>query len=193
MEINRAILIWFNSLADIPTIETLSIFFADLPIFFLPVFLLTAWLYYTFKCKNIEKKNELLVIFYACVVAVLINLFIQNIFDVWRPEDAIKNIGKLLLNHVPDASFPSDHASVWFAFITSLYLFWYKKTSFTYLPFALIMVISRIVSWIHWPFDILVWIIIWIFSWIWLYYFRKSETIITLNQCLIQIATFLKL
>jgi membrane-associated phospholipid phosphatase len=32
------------------------------------------------------------------------------------------------------------------------------------LPFALIMNVSRIISWVHWPFDVIVWTLVWIIS-----------------------------
>jgi membrane-associated phospholipid phosphatase len=43
---------------------------------------------------------------------------IQQVIHVDRPENYLSQAGKLLMNHIPDASFPSDHASVSFAFVT---------------------------------------------------------------------------
>jgi len=37
--------------------------------------------------------------------------------NVDRPEEHLKAGGKLLLDHLPDASFPSDHATVSIAFL----------------------------------------------------------------------------
>jgi membrane-associated phospholipid phosphatase len=48
------------------------------------------------------------------VLAVIINLIIQQFFFFERPETLITPI----LKHIPDASFPSDHTSVSFAFLT---------------------------------------------------------------------------
>ena len=87
---------------------------SDIPIFFLPIFLIIAWFYWSYKIKNNEKKYDLLNIFYSVVLAVIINLIIQHFFFFERPETLITPI----LKHIPDASFPSDHAAVSFAFLT---------------------------------------------------------------------------
>ncbi len=148
-----------NNLASINIIASISIFFADFPIFFIPLFLLWMWVYYTFTNQS-SQKNRLLLIFYSCIAAIFIALIIQQFIHLDRPETAISWAGKLLLDHIPDASFPSDHASVSVAFLTALFLSGYKKVFWVYLPFVIIMLFSRIISWVHWPFDILVWIIV---------------------------------
>jgi membrane-associated phospholipid phosphatase len=50
------------------------------------------------------------------------------------------------MSHIPDASFPSDHTAVSIAFVTALFLSGYKKIAIIFLPFALIMNVSRIIS-----------------------------------------------
>ena len=102
---------------------------ADAPIFFAPVFLVSAWVYWTVK-HNDEKKKDLIFIFFSIVASILTNLVIQHFVDEARPETFVQP----LIDHLPDASFPSDHAAVSFAFLTSLYLFGYKKIFWIYLP-----------------------------------------------------------
>jgi undecaprenyl-diphosphatase len=68
------------------------------------------------------------------------------------------------MSHVPDASFPSDHAAVSVSFLTWLFLFNYKKVWYFFSIFVLLMLISRIIVGVHWPFDIIVWSIIWVLS-----------------------------
>jgi undecaprenyl-diphosphatase len=100
----------------------------------------------------------------------------------------------LLLDHIPDASFPSDHATVSVAFLTSLFLAWYKKTWFIFTPFVIFMLLSRIILWVHWPFDILVWSLVWIFSsFVVFKYITKIKTINKVNKFLIKIMSFIKL
>lgn len=161
--------------------------FADLPIFFLPVFLLSFWLYYTF--KKIDKKENLLFIFYSSLVWLIINFILQHFFYEKRPETLITPI----LKHVPDNSFPSDHAAVSFAFLTALYLFWYKKTFWIFLFFVLIMNFSRIAWGVHWFFDVVVWALIWIFSAFLIYKFKDNKYLKNLNSFILKIASFFKL
>jgi len=162
MNLNKEILIYLNSLWENTIIEKIVICFSDTPIFFLPIFLITVRVYYSI--KKINKKESLLFIFYSTAIALIISLFIQQIFEVERPETVINWVWKLLLKHIPDASFPSDHATVSFAFLTWLFLANYKKTFYFFLPFVLLMWTSRIIAWVHWPLDILVWAIVWIFK-----------------------------
>lgn len=193
-EINKEILIYLNSLSNNIIIEKIVNIFIDLPIFFIPVFLIIYWIYYTYKEKNNTKKEDLLLIFYWIVMSLLISLLIQKIVHIERPETVINWVWKLLLKHLPDASFPSDHATVSFAFITGLFLANYKKVWLIFLPFVITMVISRIIAWVHWPFDILVWTIIWI---IWAFisfkFLSKKNIVKKLNLFIIKVMWYIKL
>lgn len=192
-QINESRLLSLNSLSTNNTIETIVWIFADAPIFFIPVFLLVTWIILSCR-KKIEEKENLLYIFYSCVLWIIIALIIQQIIHFDRPENYIKNTWKLLLSHIPDASFPSDHATVSFAFLTSLYFANYKKIFFMFLPFAIIMWLSRIIAWVHWPFDIIVWTMIWITSSIIIFKFvKKLEITKKINTLIIKIASFIKL
>jgi len=162
-------------------------FSSDIPIFFLPIFLVWTWLFWTYKSKNNEKKYDLLNIFYSVVLAVSINLIIQHFFFFERPESLITPI----LKHIPDASFPSDHAAVSFAFLTGLFMAWYKKIGLLYLPFVIIMNTSRIAWWVHWFFDIIAWMIIWIISSIII--FKNKGKLEKLNEFILKITSYIKL
>jgi undecaprenyl-diphosphatase len=151
---------------------------ADAPIFFAPVFLLSAWVYWAVK-HNDEKKKDLIFIFFSIVASILTNLVIQHFVDEARPETFVQP----LIDHLPDASFPSDHAAVSFAFLTSLYLFGYKKIFWIYLPFVILMNVSRIAAGVHWFFDVLVGMFVGIF---WAIIFKKLRK----NSFLNKIANF---
>ncbi len=163
---------------------------SDAPIFFLPIFLLWAWIFYSYKIKNNEKKSDLLNILYWIILAIIINLIIQNIVKIDRPESVVKAI----LEHIPDASFPSDHAAVSFAFLTWLFLSWYKKIWYIFSIFIIIMNFSRVAWWIHWFFDIIVWAFVWILSTIFIFkYLKNTKIIINLNNFIIKILNYIKL
>jgi undecaprenyl-diphosphatase len=98
------------------------------------------------------------------------------------------------MNHIPDASFPSDHASVSFAFVTWLWIFGWKKTALWFFPFVLIMNLSRIIAWVHWPFDVIVWAIIWIFSaYMSFSFLTKMKLVKNINSFIMQLLSYIRL
>ena len=190
---NEDLLVFLNSLNINPYIESMVHIFADAPIFFLPIFLVYTWFFYNFK-NTPEKKHILLNIFYSVVLAIIINLIIQQIVIFERPEEAIKWVWKLLLSHVPDASFPSDHSAASFAFLFSLFFAGYKKIWLIFLPFVFIMNISRIIAWVHWPFDIIGWMLVWfISSFLIMDLLKEQKFVKCLNKHIIKLFSYLKL
>ena len=203
-EINLIVFHFLNDLAHNTTIEFLVKVFVDWPIFILPLFLAWYWLYYSIlehknkTNKDQEKvsidnhKNNLLLIFYSTVVALIFSLTIQQFVHLDRPEEHLQAWAKLLLDHLPDASFPSDHATVSIAFLAAVFFAGYKKWWWVLLLPFVIMNVSRVVAWVHWPFDILAGSLVWIvgahlvFSHIWELKFVKKLNlwIIKLLKCI---------
>ena len=183
---------YLNSFLENKFIAWIVFIFADAPIFILPLFLISFWFYYNHK-NNINWKKTLLYIFYWIVLGILINLIIQHIVFIDRPLTSLKNAWKLILNHIPDASFPSDHATTSFAFLTGLFYFKYKKLFITLLPIYLLMNLSRIMWWVHWLSDVLWGLVVWIISWSIINYFKENKYILKLNDFLLKIASFIKL
>ena len=185
--INHSVSSFLNSFVLNNHLQIFIWIFADLPIFFLPIFLISLWLFYNF--KHIDKKENLLYIFYATFLWIFMNFIIQHFFYEQRPNTFITPI----LKHVPDNSFPSDHAAVSFAFLVALYLFWYKKTFWVFLPFVLVMNFARIAWGLHWFFDVFVWALIWIFSAYFIYKMQNKKYVQSLNKFILKIASFFKL
>jgi membrane-associated phospholipid phosphatase len=78
--------------------------------------------------------------------------------------------------------------------LTGLFLAWYKKTFYIFLPFVVIMNISRIAWWIHWFFDIIAWVIIWFISGVIVFKYLKINTKIDkLTMLIIKFFNSLKL
>ncbi len=188
IDINKYVSSFLNNFVLNNHLEKFIWMMADLPIFFLPIFLLWVWSYYTFVNKNIERKKNLLYIFYWVVLAVLINIIIQKLFPTQRPDTFIKPI----LDHVPDNSFPSDHAAVSFAFLTWMFLAKYKKTALIFSIFVIFMLFSRIAWWLHWFFDIIVWSLIWIFASFVIFKNTKNIYISTLTNFIIKIMAYFR-
>ncbi len=191
-QLNEQWSINLNSLTQYNIIKEISILFADLPIIIIPIFLIVFWLFYTIHLEK-QRKENLLFIFYAVIFGTVINIIIQNLFYVDRPQNFLQNSWNFLLNHIPNASFPSDHATVSFAFLTSIFLFWYRKITFFILPFFIIMLLSRIIAGVHWSFDIIAWIFIWIFSAIVIKKYKENYFLTKINSRLLKIASYFKL
>jgi undecaprenyl-diphosphatase len=68
----------------------------------------------------------------------------------------MENIGKLLIDHVPETSFPSDHTTFMLSLsITLLLLKETRKTGMLLSVLGLVGGLSRVLCGIHYPFDIL--------------------------------------
>lgn len=194
--INQNWLSFMNNLLEYQQIECIVYIMADAPIFFIPLFLVWFWIYYNYRFPGQAwewYKSKLLFIFYSTIIAITISIIIQQFVDINRPEEYLKNTWKLILEHIPDASFPSDHASVSIAFLTSLFLFWFKRIAFIVLPFFILMNLSRTIAWLHWPFDIIAWTFVWLFSAFIVFKLQKNNYLEKLNSYLIKVAWFFKM
>lgn len=113
-------------------------------------------MYLTFYKKDVlETRTQLLHIFYACVVGIIFSYIIKQFIDVERPDQYLESTKNLILSTIPEKSFPSDHATVSFAFVTALFFTGFQKLGYIFLPFVIVMNISRILVGVHWPLDIL--------------------------------------
>jgi len=164
---------------------------ADFPIFFLPLFLWWVWLYLTFytpSSNSNAKRKELMHIFYACVIGIIISFIIKQFVDIDRPAWYIESTESLLLGKIPEKSFPSDHATVSFAFLTALLFSQYKRVGYVFLPFVIIMNIFRIVVWVHWPLDIIAGSCVGIFSgYIMMTKLRETKLVKKLDSAIITV------
>lgn len=198
-ELNIFLFQALNDLSVNHIVATIAPLLADLPIFFLPIFLVWMWVYYTYATnpsskQQIDGKNNLLFIFYTTIIAIIISLIIQQFVDIDRPETAITSAWSLLLSHIPDASFPSDHASVSVAFLVALFFSGYKKIFWSFLPWVILMNISRVISGVHWPFDILAGSVVGIVSaFISRAHVKENKLAWKLNSFIIKLLSYMKL
>jgi undecaprenyl-diphosphatase len=101
-----------------------------------------------------KRKNEALFAFYASIIGLLVNQIINKIY--FRPRPFMVHVGKLLMYHDPEASFPSDHSTL--AFSIGIVLIFFKSTrnlGVLSIILALLCGIARIYVGVHWPSDIL--------------------------------------
>ncbi len=167
-----------------PFVQDLVSLFADIFVFTYPVFLL--WLYgrgirsetqksfaQTSKNNAWHAKTSALQIFFSVIVSICMTMFVQlfatkqrPFIELWLASDHVETP---LHSFLPSTSFPSDHATVSFAFATAVLLVWIqhknpvlKVCAVLFYKFAIIMAIARVMTAVHRPTDVIVWDIIWI-------------------------------
>lgn len=147
-------------------LDQVMIFFADWFGYFLILLLLVPLLATFFVRNRISSwlrfalleftyyKKMLIIAFGSAVLArfVFVSL-IRYFYYVPRPFVALQNVHQLIF-HETTSSFPSGHASFYFALATSVYLY-NEKLGKVYLIGALLISLARIVVGVHWPLDVL--------------------------------------
>ena len=118
------------------------------------------WLYWVFS-KNDEYKKIALSIFFTIVTVFIFYAIINLGIPQWRPGamEAVQGILPLI-PHPIDNSFPSGHA-----LFTGSLLFWifsYFRRNWLITLTAIIGIITlsaRVLGWVHYPGDILAWLV----------------------------------
>lgn len=132
-----------------PGLDFIGIFFAKYFEYVLLVCLLIAL------AKNFKKYWRMVA--EALVAAVFVRFVMAEIIRrvYFRPRPFVYNHVNLLIPHsASEASFPSGHASFYFALSTIIYGY-NKKAGILFYIGSFFMVISRVFVGIHWPSDIL--------------------------------------
>lgn len=149
-QINQFVLRWF-------WLDVLIIFFARYFEYFLLLSLLL------FLAVGFRKYWKM--VFQSLIAAFISRFIIVSFirFILERPRPFVENNVNLLLEHSDSASFPSGHASFYFALATVVFLKDKKIGSLFFLG-AFLISLSRVFVGIHWPSDILAGAIIGILS-----------------------------
>lgn len=158
---------WLDIQNKYEWIANLAPTFADVFVVVYPIFLVCIYVYAIIKNKPVVKQGALFV-FFATLIAVLINIWIQTFFYKERPIVALNQVEveeTLLHDILPISSFPSDHAVVSMAFAMATLLWWIynRKKFFTrfgvlFILVSIVMTTCRILTLVHWPSDILAWL-----------------------------------
>lgn len=116
-------------------------------------FLFIGFLIYLWFRKN-DSKDIALYSVYSAVLGLSLNFIITLIY--FHPRPFMQHIGKLLIKHGPDSSFPSDHTTLMLSI--AFILLYFRKTrnsGIILLILGLIGGLSRVYCGVHYPFDIL--------------------------------------
>lgn len=141
---------------------------ADIFVFTYPLYLVSLYLYWVYN-KNVDYKYASLYIFFSGFFWLIASQMFQFLIIKDRPENHVVSKKNLILEHLPDISFPSDHMTLWIAIAASTLFWWIKSKNKFYIIcsyflflFAFIMWFSRVAWWVHWPTDIIWWFVLWI-------------------------------
>ena len=162
---------WMDIQSNYERISNLAPVFADAFVIIYPIFLVCIYMYAIIR-KKPQVKQWALYIFFATLIAVLINIWIQTFFYKERPIVSLNQVEAeetLLHEILPVSSFPSDHAVVSMSFAIATLIWWIfnRRKFFTWsgvlcILVSLVMTFCRILTLVHWPSDILAWIWLWI-------------------------------
>lgn len=131
--------------------DWIIVFFADKLAYILVLAFLLALL--VSKQPRIQKMR----VFLAATAAIVISrgIFAQSIYYFYhrpRPFQALSGVHQLLTETA--YSFPSGHATFFFALSTAIYLY-NRRLGLVFLALSLTMGLARVVSGVHYPFDIM--------------------------------------
>lgn len=114
------------------------------------------WIILTLILLLIPKTRKTGIIMTAALLVdlVLCNLLLKNLVARTRPFD-VNTAVQLLIARPRDYSFPSGHTAASFASVTALYLAGEKKMWKAALVLAVLIALSRLYLYVHYPTDII--------------------------------------
>ena len=146
---------------------------------FSPYIIILLIVYLIFNKKNKAYRNIGLLAIYTGVSSIFIDTIIRLFYYHHRPF--MMHLGKQLITHSPESSFPSDHTT--FICSIAIMLIYFKETRIAGIISLFVGVlcgIARIYCGVHFPLDIIGGLIIGLFVSSVLYYFKT--TLYLLNQ-----------
>ena len=108
-------------------------------------------------------KRLILVSFGSAIIARFVFVGLMRYFLYSPRPFLILDNANRLMNHAFESSFPSGHATFYFALAMGVY-FYNKKAGLTYLILAGLVGFARIFVSVHWPLDILAGAVLGIFT-----------------------------
>ncbi len=148
-QINISIFFAINQFAGRnPLIDNLAILTAE----YLPVVFLLPLLYLWFGQKE-NGKDYALFAAYSAVLGIILNFIITLVY--FHPRPFMEGMGRALINHADETSFPSDHTTLMLSFAMMLFFFKSTRTIGCVLSaVGLVGGVARVFCGIHFPFDI---------------------------------------
>lgn len=96
--------------------------------------------------------KEIISVFFSGGLAWVISKILKFLIHTQRPFDVFPQVSSLFTE--TGYAFPSGHAAFFIALAISIFLL-HKKAGYTFMFFALIICLARIIAGVHFPVDIL--------------------------------------
>jgi undecaprenyl-diphosphatase len=151
-----------------PFLDGLMVFVTQYALVLYALVLLLIWV--------LGKEKYKFSVVYAVItggLGLFINFVLGHIY--YEPRPFVTHHVHLLIQHVKDSSFPSDHTTGAFALAFAV-LFRHRKIGFGMLLFAILTGISRVYVGHHYPFDVLTSIVVALITSSIVYKFRSVFT-----------------
>ena len=148
-ELNLSLFSWINASPEASNTSIhFAIFIANDLLYCM--ILLFAWFWLR---GNYDTKKQILKAFIFTSIAILISQCISHVY--YHPRPFVMEIGRTLIYHAPNGSFPSDHMLI-FSSIAFSYLFSaQRKLGVFLLVMAWLVAWSRVYLGVHFPLDML--------------------------------------
>ena len=148
-ELNLSLFSWINASPEASNTSIhFAIFIANDLLYCM--ILLSAWFWLR---GNYDTKKQILKAFIFTSIAILISQCISHVY--YHPRPFVMEVGRTLIYHAPNGSFPSDHMLI-FSSIAFSYLFSaQRKLGISLLVMAWLVAWSRVYLGVHFPLDML--------------------------------------
>ena len=148
-ELNLSLFSWINASPEASNASiNFAIFIANDLLYCM--ILLFAWFWLR---GNYDTKKQILKAFIFTSIAILISQCISHVY--YHPRPFVMEVGRTLIYHAPNGSFPSDHMLI-FSSIAFSYLFSaQRKLGVFLLVMAWLVAWSRVYLGVHFPLDML--------------------------------------
>jgi len=148
-ELNLSLFSWINASPEASnTSINFAIFIANDLLYCMILLFALFWLR-----GNYDTKKQILKAFLFTSIAILISQCISHVY--YHPRPFVMDVGRTLIYHAPNGSFPSDHMLI-FSSIAFSYLFSaQRKLGIFLLIMAWLVAWSRVYLGVHFPLDML--------------------------------------
>ena len=148
-ELNLSLFSWINASPEATNTSIhFAIFIANDLLYCM--ILLFAWFWLR---GNYDTKKQILKAFIFTSIAILISQCISHVY--YHPRPFVMEVGRTLIYHAPNGSFPSDHMLIFSSIAFSYLVSAQRKLGIFLLVMAWLVAWSRVYLGVHFPLDML--------------------------------------
>lgn len=148
-ELNLTLFSFINASSDASDLKiNFAIFIANDLLYCMIVLFAWFWLR-----GDYQIKKQILKAFIFTSIALFISQCISHIY--YHPRPFVMDVGRTLIYHSPNGSFPSDHMLIFSSIAFSYFFSTYRKVGIFLIMLAWLVAWSRIYVGVHFPLDML--------------------------------------